>query len=136
MLYLIHMANHPELTYRGGQDPIVHLQADLFTTIAWAGAHGQRWAFSLSNAGAYYTEFRSQIDQLGDINWPAVATNDFRSPDVKEGKQAEFLLHSFFPWELVEQIGVYSHVIEEQVIKLLQANPHRPPVARQPAWYY
>src|SRR5262249_46582806 len=25
MLYLVYMANHPELTYRGGQEPIVHL---------------------------------------------------------------------------------------------------------------
>ncbi len=24
MLYLLHMGNHPEVTYRGGQDPIVH----------------------------------------------------------------------------------------------------------------
>src|ERR1700677_2413270 len=29
MLYLLHRANHPELTYRDGQGPIVHLQADL-----------------------------------------------------------------------------------------------------------
>src|SRR5207249_3526329 len=26
MLYLIYMANHPELSYRGGQEPIVHLE--------------------------------------------------------------------------------------------------------------
>ena len=29
MLYVIHMANSPELDYRGGQGPIVHLEADL-----------------------------------------------------------------------------------------------------------
>ena len=29
MLYLIHRANDPELVYRGGQGPIVHLEADL-----------------------------------------------------------------------------------------------------------
>ena len=29
MLYLIYRANHPELAYRGGQKPIVHLEADL-----------------------------------------------------------------------------------------------------------
>ncbi len=28
MLYVIHRANHPELAYRGGQGPIVHLEAD------------------------------------------------------------------------------------------------------------
>lgn len=29
MLYLIHQGNHPELDYRGGQGPIVHLEANL-----------------------------------------------------------------------------------------------------------
>ena len=29
MLFVIHKANHPELSYRGGQDNIVHLEADL-----------------------------------------------------------------------------------------------------------
>ncbi len=29
MLYVIYMKNHSELAYRGGQGPIVHLEADL-----------------------------------------------------------------------------------------------------------
>lgn len=136
MLYLIYRANHVELTYRGGQGPIVHLQADLYATVNWANAQRKRWAFSLSNAGAYYTEFRSEIGQLKQINWPAVAANDFRSPDISEGKQAEFLFHSFFPWQLVEHIGVHSQVIEQQVLQILQTTAHRPPVTRQTAWYY
>ncbi len=136
MLYLIYMANHPELTYRGGQGPIVHLRADLNATINWANTQHKRWAFSLSNAGAVYTEFHARIDQLDQVNWPAVAATDFRSSDVKEGKQAEFLLHNFFPWELVEHIGVYSPGIEQQVIQLLQTTAHRPQVTRQLAWYY
>ena len=36
MLYLIHRANHSELDYRGGQDPIVHLEADLREAVDWA----------------------------------------------------------------------------------------------------
>lgn len=39
MLYVIHMANHPELAYREGQGPIVHLEADLHRVIAWALAN-------------------------------------------------------------------------------------------------
>ena len=39
MLYVIHMTNHPELTFRGGQDEIVHLEADLRETIAAADAN-------------------------------------------------------------------------------------------------
>ncbi len=35
MLYLIHQRNH-ELTYKGGQEPILHLQVDLYQAAAWA----------------------------------------------------------------------------------------------------
>jgi hypothetical protein len=136
MLYIIAQRNHEDLAYRGGQGPIIHLQADLAATVAWADAQGSRWAFSLSNAGATYAEFRSRLDQLGEVNWPAVAATDFRAPDVKEGKQAEFLLHNFLPWELVEQIGVQSRPLEEQTAQLLQAAAHQPPVRRRPEWYY
>lgn len=136
MLYLIYKANHADLTYRGGQDAIVHLQADLYATVAWADAQRKRWAFSLSNAGAVYTEFRAQLAQLDQVNWPAVGATDFRSSDVKEGKQAEFLLHSFFPWGLIEHIGVRSPTVEQQINQLLQSTVHRPPVTRQIGWYY
>jgi len=68
MLYLIHRANHPELTYRGGQVPIVHLEADLHASVAWADAHRRRWAFTLSNAGAAYTEFREDLAQLDEVD--------------------------------------------------------------------
>ena len=34
MLYVIYMKNHPELVYRGGQGPIVHIEADLRDTVA------------------------------------------------------------------------------------------------------
>ena len=61
MLYVISQANHPQLSYRGGQDPIVHLEADLRATVAWAEAQDLRWAFTLSNAGARYFEDRSDL---------------------------------------------------------------------------
>ena len=45
MLYLIYRGNHPELDYRGGQDPIIHLEADLYQVVKWANDKGVRWAF-------------------------------------------------------------------------------------------
>jgi hypothetical protein len=47
MLYVIRCGNQPGLTYRGGQEPIVHLEADLHEVISWANGAGRRWAFSL-----------------------------------------------------------------------------------------
>lgn len=87
MLYLICCANHPELGYRGGQGAIVHLEADLHEVVRWGQQMGRRWAYTLSNAEAYYTEFRNDLAQLDDVDWAAVAANDFRDAQVKEGKQ-------------------------------------------------
>ncbi len=136
MLFVIHCANHPELAYRGGQQPIVHLEADLNQVVQWAEANGRRWAFSLSNAGAAYTLFRSDLAQLDEIDWDAVAAQDFRPADVKEAKQAEFLVQQSFPWHLVERIGVHSQGIAQQVYTGMNAAGHRPRVEIRREWYY
>jgi len=33
MLYVLHRGNHPSLEYRGGQTPLVHLEADLLSVV-------------------------------------------------------------------------------------------------------
>lgn len=136
MLYVIHKANHPELAYRGGQGSIVHLEADLHGVAAWADANNRRWAFSLSNAGAYYTEFRSSLTDLHEVDWDAVHATDFRSTHVKEGKQAEFLVHKSFPFDLVERIGVLSNGEAQQASAALQGTSSRPTVEIRRDWYY
>jgi len=136
MLFLIHKANHPDLRYLGGQEPILHLEADLHEVVRWADREGLRWAFSLSNAGSYYVEFHDRLDKLALINWAAVSERDFRSPDIKEGKQAEFLVRGTFPWELVRRIGVCSAGIKAQAEIVLESATHRPPVEILRHWYY
>jgi hypothetical protein len=136
MLYLIYRANHPELAYRGGQGPILHLELDLHETIRWADEEGRRWAFTLSNAGAVYTEFRDRVGHLDEINWEAVAETDFRDAAVKEGKQAEFLVHESVPWSLVQRIGAHSAAVQRQAQRALPGAAHRPPVEVIRPWYY
>ncbi len=136
MLYVIHCSNHPELTYRGGQEPIVHLEADLHAVIRWAERSGARWAFSLSNAGAYYTEFRSRVEELDHLDWPAIAATDFRPAEVKERKQAEFLVHGRFPFDLIERIGVRSTGIEAQAAAALAGAGCQPPIEVRREWYF
>jgi len=136
MLYVIHCANHPDLTYRGGQEPIVHLEADLHAVVAWADSQNCRWAFSLSNAGAVYTQFRADMDYLEELDWHAIDATDFRSAEVKESKQAEFLIRDFFPWDLVERIGIHSIGIRSQVNAALRGTTHRPALEIRQEWYY
>lgn len=136
MLYVIHQGNHAELTYRGGQDPIVHLVADLREVVRWAEESGRRWAFSLSNAGAAYAEFRDRLDQLDEVDWRAVAANDWRDNAVKEAKQAEFLVQGFVPWHLVHRIGARTAAVAARVLEAIAVSDHRPMVTVEPGWYY
>lgn len=136
MLFVIHCANSPELKYRGGEGPIVHLEADFHEAVRWANEMRRRWAISLSNAGTAYATFRAALDALGEINWPAVRATDFRTPEIKEGKQAEFLVHESFPWGLVSRIGVKSVQIRARVERALTNAAHRPAVVVMPNWYF
>lgn len=140
MLYLLHQGNHPELTYRGGQGPIVHLEADLLASVEWANRNNLRWAFTLSNAGAYYFEDRSSLTQLAELNWGAIGANQWSgngvAATIKEGKQAEFLVENRFPWQLIERVGVISRTVQGQVSASLRSTGHHPRVELKPEWYY
>ena len=136
MLYVIDRANYPELTYRGGQGPIVHLEADLRRTVAWADAEGRRWAFTTSNAGSTYFEDYADLGRLDKINWDAVQATYWQ--EVKEDKQAEFLVELSFPWHLVDRvgIGVRSPSVYGKVLDAMRRAKHRPDVEIKPGWYY
>ena len=133
MLFLIHRRN-AELTYQGGQSQIVHLEADLHETVAWANANNRRWAFTLSNAGSYYFEDRADLGKLQEIDWDAVQARMWNQ--CREAKQSEFLLEDSFPWGLVRRIGVGNNIVYGQVLNALQQQEHKPTVEVKTDWYY
>lgn len=136
MLYILHMGNHPDITYRGGQGPIVHLMADLHRVVEWAHSKERRWAFSVRNAGTRYARFFADKASLDRVKWNAVRATDFRDPIVKEGKQAEFLIHESFPWGLVECVGVRDSSAKTKVDAILADADHKPLVTVKSRWYY
>ena len=134
MLYLIYRANQPELDYRGGQGPIVHLEADLHEAVDWAERHGRRWALTLSNAGSRYFQDRCDLVQLDEIDWDAVQARNWQGRT--DGKQAEFLVEHSFPWTLVRRVGVRSVSIHEQATAAMREADYRPDVELRREWYY
>jgi hypothetical protein len=136
MLYILHMGNHPDLSYRGGQQPIVHLQADLNTVIHWADENAIPWAFTNGNAGSYLTDFYNQLSQIDQINWNAVQSTNFSDSKIKEGKQAEFLLFDVFPWTLIEKIGTINSTIAARTKTYLLNSDHQPAIDVEPSWYF
>ena len=135
MLYMHYRANRDELPYRGGQGPILHLEADLQEAVRWADDNQHRWAFTFSNAGAYYFEDRADLAQLDELDWNAINARYWQ--DCKEEKQAEFLVEHSFPWELVRRIGVNSQDSYSEVRDVLgAAGDHDPHLEIIPDWHY
>lgn len=133
MLYIIHRRNH-ELIYKDGQEFIIHLKADFYKTIEWAKHHNLRWVYTLSNAGSYHFIDKKELSGLNQINWDAIKSDDWSNSQVKEAKQAEFLIENRFPFELVEEIGVYSDMQKIATQGILKNN--NPLVKTERGWYY
>lgn len=131
MLYIIYQGNHPDIAYTGGQQPIVHLEYDLNEVVANAATP---WAFTATNAGAFYTRHYDDLGDLGQIDWTAVAARDWQA--CKEKKQAEFLLRDRAPLGLVKRIGVHNSAIKDRIERDLQGSAFAPSVEVLPGWYY
>ncbi|MDR1604458.1 MAG: DUF4433 domain-containing protein [Gracilibacteraceae bacterium] len=134
MLYMFHMRNHPDIEYKGGQEPILHLMADFNRTVEWANQHGLRWAFTNSNAGSRYFDDFTDVNDLNKLDWDAILSTRWSGHQDK--KQAEFLIENRFPWELVEGIGVCSFEWRDKVNQMLAGSSYKPPVKPKPEWYY
>jgi len=134
MLYMIYRQNDPSLAYKGGQCPIVHLEADMHDVVEWADKKHRRWAFTSSNAGSSYFEDWCDMDRLDEIDREAVQSWSWQN--CKDEKQAEFLIEQSCPWELVERIGVRSGKIRDEVNDISSETSHRPAVEIERRWYY
>ncbi|GAB7140814.1 DUF4433 domain-containing protein [Deferribacterales bacterium RsTz2092] len=134
MLYMLSRANHQDIEYRGGQEPIVHLVFSMRNVINWAEQEGRKWAFTESNAGSRCFEDFADLADLDKLDWNAIRATLWSGRQDK--KQAEFLVEKSLPWQLVEKIGVYSLEQYSEVCKILEAETSRPQISVERSWYY
>jgi len=139
MLYLFYKNNHPDITYYGGQEPILHLVFNLKQAADWALRNNKRWVFTDTNAGSFYFNDYNDMNQLHMIDWNAVQAADWQN--CREQKQAEFLVEDKISWNLIESIGVFSRVQLDQANRIIHSSAqlyteHQPAVRVMKNWYY
>lgn len=121
---------------QGGQAPLVYLVA--YAQQVAAAGHG--WVFTDGHAVIAFTRFFDDFAHLNQVDWQTVHAqwwNDTpQDPDRKRRKQAEFLVHGFFPVGLVREIVVLNQQVRAQVNQVLNAAGVALPVRVDPAWYY
>ncbi|WP_179887662.1 type II toxin-antitoxin system toxin DNA ADP-ribosyl transferase DarT [Streptomyces sp. b94] len=136
MLASINYGNVP--TYREGQDPVVYLTSSL-TAVRSSGLPA---VFTEGNAGATFVDFHSDDVELCEklIDWQLMTQkwwNDIpEDPNRASRRQAEYLVHKFFPISLVASIVVHNERRAEEARAILTERGVSIPVVVYPEWYY
>lgn len=119
-----------------GQQPLIHLVSSVEATARSNPAI--EWLFTEGHPQMEYTDFFNRLDDLNKVDWGTMQGRYWNAtpedPDRSRRRQAEFLVHRFFPWPLVSEIGVCNTATAQKVQGILNGN--KPPVAIQQGWYY
>lgn len=133
MLYSIHTESVAE--YVGGQQQIVYL----VSSVEQVFRHTANWCFTDGHGVEAFTQFYTNKNDFNKIDWTVIDhwswKNTQEDNDRKRRKQAEFLVKDFFPWSLVEKIGVYNKE-QQGLVERLIIQSNRPVLNIEPKWYY
>ncbi len=134
MLYALHKGSVQAHTK--GQAPIIYFRS----TVEAVGKAGLHFVFTDGHAIMFNSKFYDDLGHLDRIDWPLMKAKYWHAissdPDRPRRRQAEFLVHEFFPFELVEEIGVMTQTHKKKVEALLQTAQHKPIVNIRADWYY
>ncbi len=129
MLYVV-SRGHDD--YREGQYPIVHLVSSTKTI----EAIGRPWLFTDRHADLGYANQFDSLDRLNEVDWTVMPLTYWNDPEIKERRQAEFLVHDWCPWEAIEVIGVIDHEVAALANAAIAEADHKPRVEVRRDWYY
>ena len=136
MLYTIAKGNVS--TFQGRQADIIYLASTVQNVID----HSLDFVFTDGHAIVSFTQFYKAIDDLAHIDWQVIESrwwhDNLEHPDRKRRKQAEFLVHRFFPWDCVTAVAVQNRAVYERVQNVFVRHPSAPPkpILLRPPWYY
>ena len=134
MLYAVHQGQVEG--YEGGQRRVLHLVSSAERAMELDAA----WCFTDGHAEMKPTLFFDDWSEMDRVDWALMQSewwcDDAENPDRKRQRQAEFLVHTFFPWSAIESVGVYDEAIAREVRDAAAAATHRPAIRVRLDWYY
>lgn len=101
----------------------------------------QNWQHSPSSSVSVQDWF-DDLAQLDKVDWSMVYqrywADNLNDMDRQRRKQAEFLVHRFCDWALIQEVAVIDQAVKGDVEAILNGYPAamRKPVHVRTAWYY
>ncbi len=137
MLYSIHKGNVK--SYKGSQKDIIYL----VSSVQKISQRQLNCCYTDGHAILKFTEFSDDLSELErSIDWEIINSWSWHDTDIdvdrKRKKQAEFLVHHYVPWELIEKIIVIDSIMKRKVESIItnSSTLHKPSVEIQQKWYY
>lgn len=122
--------------YNGKQEEIIYL----VSSVQAVEQSELSFVFTDGHATKAFTGFYDDLSRLTEVDWKIMRARHWADTpedgDRKRRRQAEYLVHRFFPWKLISEIGVSSEQMAEQLIPVLSRHSHQPLVRVQKGWYY
>ncbi len=122
--------------YDEGQEPVLHL----VTTAEYIERQNLAFVFTDGHAVMAFSTFFNNLESLDHIDWDIMKArywmDTLEDNDRKRRRQAEFLVHDFLPWFLIDEIGVMTNRVKQKVIAVLDSAEHQPKVTVRRNWYY
>jgi hypothetical protein len=134
MLYKI---SHGEVDdYKDGQEPILHL----VSTVERVVEGNLPFTFTNGHAEMKPIEFYERVRDLDNIDWELMESQFWFDTETdlnrKWRRQAEFLVHSLFPTNLLIGIAVISEDVKREVEQLVEECSQQIKVVMRPSYYY
>jgi len=122
--------------YDEGQEPLIYAVSTVETIVDAQ----LEFVFSDGHGIAAFTQWFDDLHDLDKVDWD-MAYADYWADTVDDmdrqrRKQAEFLVHRFCPWEVVNRIGVLNEAVKERVERILNRKNFSMPVEVRWQWYY
>jgi hypothetical protein len=134
MLYTIERGNVEG--YKDGQTPIIHL----VSSAERVAQEKLEFVFTDGHGIMAFSQFFNTLAQLDQVDWKVMESKYWHDTvddnDRKRRRNAEFLVYQFFPWTLIEEIGVMNQSIADKVQQTTAEQAHRPIVRIHREWYY
>ncbi|MFO8089686.1 MAG: DUF4433 domain-containing protein [Desulfatiglandaceae bacterium] len=122
--------------YGEGQGPLIYA----VSTVERVTHAGLGFVFSDGHGIAAFTQWFADLNDLDKVDWGMVYAEYWADTvddmDRQRRKQAEFLVHRFCPWDVVERIAVLNNAVKQKVEHILHREEISRPVEVRPQWYY
>ena len=131
MLYVVSQGH---ADYRGDQRSIIHLVSSVESIVA----SGRPFFFTDRHADlGYARQFDDQSQLAQEVDWVVMPVRQWGGDqELKEKRQAEFLVHDWCPWISIHAIGVMDQQMLETLTTLIAEGEHKPGLAVRRDWYY